>query len=579
MDVHGQFPSLEEVLVNGRRAPRKSAFLILLTKDFTVSVDPKGGRTLKLSLHSKLPVLLTTQQKQGFHQRCAPDRTATEYVAGLETPGEHPYKGEFPFRWASAGCLPVFVISGCRYVMLFLRDLRPIVGWNVANGASNTLDEMWQVEDLAERESKEEILVLQRTPAGEVWRRLEMPRGRIQQVDSHTRVLRRLGRSPRIEMNPILGRVDYNAPDRVEVRASWAAKQTPAITNNGFVIFNPENGENGIEFIQLVEWEIKDGDRDVPVRDLVFFDAEVSEDAGLVEGKDRGAPLQQAVGLFPIEALVAEFQKDHPRPAPKYVFDRGTLLCGDELADWMQKRPFASQWCPVARKVLRRYFDHTLGTANSFVKSADNTWTITFEGRSHHYPDRVGCMYLAHLVQHQGEIIPSQVLDRVAHPADPGREAEPGDEGRLREQGLSTDRRGSHQPLLDERAVRALKAEHEKLRVTIDELEKDLEQAMEAGNGTRAAELQRDLKDRESQFETLRGRIRADLGLRGRPRAFRDAPEERIRSAVTKALTRVIKEIGEVDPRLAGHLQSSINTGGACSYQPPTPMRWYVQAR
>ena len=145
-----------------------------------------------------------------------------------------------------------------RYCILFLRDLAPVVGWNVANGASASPVELWHVELMVEREPKEEILVINRAGPKDFCYRLESPGGSIQTVDHHNKVLKMLGKNIPIEMYPLVGKVVADAPDQIEVSAPWASKHCPHVTTKGFVILNPENGENGIEFIQIVEWEIRE---------------------------------------------------------------------------------------------------------------------------------------------------------------------------------------------------------------------------------------------------------------------------------------------------------------------------------
>jgi hypothetical protein len=69
----------------------------------------------------------------------------------------------YPLRWASAGCLPVVDDGESLWVCLFFRDIFP-KGWNVANGASESVAEQWRVEDTLRREFREELLVLDRDP-------------------------------------------------------------------------------------------------------------------------------------------------------------------------------------------------------------------------------------------------------------------------------------------------------------------------------------------------------------------------------------------------------------------------------
>lgn len=70
---------------------------------------------------------------------------------------------QMPIRWASGGFLPIIKWKNEKWVALFFRDLNPI-GWNVANGASESKEEYKDIDLLATREFGEELLVLNCKP-------------------------------------------------------------------------------------------------------------------------------------------------------------------------------------------------------------------------------------------------------------------------------------------------------------------------------------------------------------------------------------------------------------------------------
>ena len=65
------------------------------------------------------------------------------------------------------------------------------------------------------------------------------------------------------------------------------------------------------------------------------------------------------------------------------------------------------------------------------------------------------------------------------------------------------------------------------------------------------------------------------VGLGGRDRTF-SSPAERARISVTKAIRTAIRLIDAECPALAGHLETSIQTGRFCSYATPgaPPPAW-----
>lgn len=70
---------------------------------------------------------------------------------------------EIPYRWASGGILPIVRWQERWWCALFWRDIPPI-GWNIANGASESEDEYLDLDRLIWREAREELVILARDP-------------------------------------------------------------------------------------------------------------------------------------------------------------------------------------------------------------------------------------------------------------------------------------------------------------------------------------------------------------------------------------------------------------------------------
>jgi len=66
---------------------------------------------------------------------------------------------DFLFRYASGGTLPIITLGGQEYYCLFYRDTYP-VGWNIANGASDSLDELLNPLITIKRELREKLIIL-----------------------------------------------------------------------------------------------------------------------------------------------------------------------------------------------------------------------------------------------------------------------------------------------------------------------------------------------------------------------------------------------------------------------------------
>jgi hypothetical protein len=77
----------------------------------------------------------------------------------LELPNKEKGWKDFKFRYASGGVLPIVHFRGQDYYCLFYRDVYPI-GWNIANGSTNTLAELLNPLETANRELCEELWIV-----------------------------------------------------------------------------------------------------------------------------------------------------------------------------------------------------------------------------------------------------------------------------------------------------------------------------------------------------------------------------------------------------------------------------------
>lgn len=63
------------------------------------------------------------------------------------------------FRYANGGTLPILNIKGETFYCLIYREVHPI-GWNIANGGSDTSDELLHPEEIMKRELREELIII-----------------------------------------------------------------------------------------------------------------------------------------------------------------------------------------------------------------------------------------------------------------------------------------------------------------------------------------------------------------------------------------------------------------------------------
>jgi class 3 adenylate cyclase/AcrR family transcriptional regulator len=182
-------------------------------------------------------------------------------------------------------------------------------------------------------------------------------------------------------------------------------------------------------------------------------------------------------------------------------------------------------------------------------------WTIGYRGLVVSLRDTKGLRDLGRLLGEPGREF--HVLDLMAA----GTGARSTSPSRAAEAGLAIQGRG--EPVIDQ-AARA----HYQRRIT--ELEQELEEAQERGDGEATAAAREEL-------DALITALTAAYGLAGRPRRSPD-PVERARKAVTRRIRNAMRRITRAHPRLGQHLAASIRTGEFCSYQPERAILWSVQA-
>jgi tetratricopeptide (TPR) repeat protein len=117
-------------------------------------------------------------------------------------------------------------------------------------------------------------------------------------------------------------------------------------------------------------------------------------------------------------------------------------------------------------------------------------------------------------------------------------------------------------PALDQQARRAYEAR-------IRDLQADIDEARELGDPGRAERA-------EDELDALVQQLSEAFGLSGRARTTGSAAE-RARSAVSWRIRAAVRNLAEVHPELARHLQNAVRTGTWCSYRPETEVSWTMR--
>lgn len=256
--------------------------------------------------------------------------------------------GNFPLRYGNGGALPVIQLDGEKYFCLFYRDIFPI-GWNIANGASDSVEEMLNPERIILREFGEELLICDHR------KKLVYayhPGEEIAPPDFQGEALRAWN-----SLFPHRNLAEYRrlptplkwiaGPDRVCVEYG----KTKCDTNGYFLSITPEDNAIEVDRIALINL----------AGDVSIFDGEYSP----------GVLFNRVVGLFSVNKMQDRLEQHSFRP--DIVFFNGKAGQPAKLEEGIRKclkslwrkrpdrenlhdsAPRKLDLCPISRSVIRHY--------------------------------------------------------------------------------------------------------------------------------------------------------------------------------------------------------------------------------
>jgi hypothetical protein len=161
--LHAALAAQKNIL---RLGDRTRGYLQALVTGFKLTkVMP--GCLLELAISDDAFSLIDRHGKQDFLNVLATvgdkprDCLRAKLDAFFDDPGQEAYRfdcSEWPLRFANGGVLPIVHLEGDDYFCCFYRDVNPI-GWNIANGASDTTEELLDPGRVVSREFGEELLI------------------------------------------------------------------------------------------------------------------------------------------------------------------------------------------------------------------------------------------------------------------------------------------------------------------------------------------------------------------------------------------------------------------------------------
>ena len=343
---------------------RESEFLQVLLTEFSLTRLGEGsllsiyfsGDTLSISVreakHDVKSRISDFQSNAERLQKQLDDFLVETKGLELNIP-ESAHYPDFPFRYGSGGALPVVHLEGEEYYCLFYRDVDPI-GWNIANGGTDTLAELLNPIETMHRELREELVIVN---AEKKWRYVfSDDYGKSFNLPEFA-VARQIWKEhfpqydlPRFKEIELPLKWD-NGPDELQIQTDMVELQT---IPNCFLNINAE--DFGIEVDRIAHLNLAE--------DTILCDGEIIE----------GHLLNRVIGLFKVDEMNERIKAAEFRPSKifrnatplggseldgqvdEFIRDAHRIRTKTELKDFEQalaSKPY--DLCPVSRRIIQRY--------------------------------------------------------------------------------------------------------------------------------------------------------------------------------------------------------------------------------
>lgn len=262
----------------------------------------------------------------------------------------------FVFRYGNGGTLPILCLRDKEYYCLPYRDIPPI-GWNLANGGSDSRHELLNPLATIERELREEIIIVNETEGIRYTLQWE-------DEDAQDRPEFTLAR----EFWKAKRRVDIGAFEERQVPVTWIhgpdaitvrCPRQPWRSTEG-IFLNISAADFGIEADRIARLHVDDG-------------------FTILDGETHGAKLvDRPMGLFEVDSFASAFSKGQRSFVPDILFVSGDRVEGkSEIISAIKahcdadNRPLRSAqedkaWascanrfalCPVTRQLVERHLN------------------------------------------------------------------------------------------------------------------------------------------------------------------------------------------------------------------------------
>lgn len=347
-------------------------FLQVLITEFTLTKTEKGFQ-LKIDITDDDFCITNSPSKKKIHEHIFQQKN--NEIAVIKEQIEHfmnnsnllSYRfntADAPFRFANGGVLPIIRIGSIDYLCLFYRTIFP-VGWNIANGASNNLDELLFPGNVIYREFSEELFI-----SDDDKKLLYIFDSDDKNIMKGTqnRALKKWGEKFKDRK--------LNEYERLSTPLKWIeGPDSIRLTVNNkkhssdgyFINITPE--DNAIELDKIAYIKLNESDS--------LFDGEVETYYDNKKKKEIDLIINRIIGLFKANDFLKKVQdEDNKTFAPDIIFYNGTQRDPKDLKDILYKEYFPSvmklptviieeyekeknefDLCPITRKIVNRYIE------------------------------------------------------------------------------------------------------------------------------------------------------------------------------------------------------------------------------
>ena len=278
---------------------------------------------------------------------------------------------QFPLRFANGGILPIVRLNGVDYFCFFYRCIFPI-GWNIANGASNTQDDLIHTSKIINREFLEELFFFDHK------RKLlycmdpnpnQFATGTFTEALTMWQVTNKKNKIISYKRMPLPIKW-INGPDKINVQKDDKSFTTDEV----FVNITPK--DNAIEVDRIAIINLKD--------DIVIQDGEV-----------EGILLNRIIGLFEVDKILNSIHKISF--TPDRIFYSGKEYPPDEMSRLLEEDYFPrhhkagirnikhdtyfnnlknkKDLCPITRSLVEKY-KTWMKQVNKSIKEANTIQEI-----------------------------------------------------------------------------------------------------------------------------------------------------------------------------------------------------------